>query len=102
MFIVIEKGTGGFWQDATIVTDEDGKNKEFGTLEEAQAEADECQDGIVVGDETADIERELTADLITMLRELFDSELVTLSSEATLEDKLNFKHIIKTLNEWQK
>ena len=42
-FIVIEKfGT------PTIVTDENGEVKIFDTREEAQAEADDCQDGIVV------------------------------------------------------
>lgn len=43
MYIVIEKfGT------PTIVTDEDGNVKEFETPESAQAEADDCQDGLVV------------------------------------------------------
>lgn len=33
---------------AIIVTDEEGMNKIFNTPDEAQAEADDCQDGIVV------------------------------------------------------
>jgi hypothetical protein len=47
MFIVIET-----WPDpesATVVVDpESGKTRVFKTREEAQAEADQCQDGIVV------------------------------------------------------
>ncbi len=43
MYIVIEK----FGMPA-IVTDENGNVKEFETLESAQAEADDCQDGLVV------------------------------------------------------
>jgi hypothetical protein len=46
MFIVIEKFGGAEY--AIIVMDEDGNNKIFDTREEAQAEADDCQDGIVV------------------------------------------------------
>lgn len=46
MYIVIE--THGGWQYASIVTDENGDNKVFDTLDEAQAEADNCQDGIVI------------------------------------------------------
>ena len=46
MFIVIEKHGGAEY--AIIVTNEDGENKIFGNREEAQAEADDCQDGIVV------------------------------------------------------
>lgn len=49
MYIVIEKHGG--WEYAAIVTNEDGSNKIFDTIEEAQLEADECQDGIVVGDD---------------------------------------------------
>ena len=48
-YIVIEKHGG--WEYASIVTDENGDNKLFDSLEEAQAEANECQDGFVVGDE---------------------------------------------------
>lgn len=48
MYIVIEKHGG--WEFATIVTNEDGTNKIFDTVEEAQAEADDCQDGLVIGD----------------------------------------------------
>ncbi len=47
MFIVIEKHGG--WEYASIVIDENGNNKVFDTIEEAQKEADDCQDGIVVG-----------------------------------------------------
>lgn len=43
MFIVIE--THGGPEYAAIVTDENGNNKVFETIEEAQAEADDCQDG---------------------------------------------------------
>ncbi len=46
MYIVIEAHGGA--QYATIVTNEDGENKVFDTQEEAQAEADDCQDGYVV------------------------------------------------------
>lgn len=45
-FIVIETFGGANY--ATIVTNEDGENMIFNTREEAQAEADDCQDGIVV------------------------------------------------------
>lgn len=48
MYIVIEKHGG--WEYAAIVTDENGNNKVFDTIEEAQKEADDCQDGIVIGD----------------------------------------------------
>jgi len=50
MYIVIEKGTTGTWEYASIVIDENGNNKIFNTIEEAQIEADDCQDGIVIGD----------------------------------------------------
>lgn len=46
MYIVIEKHGG--WEYAAIVTNEDGENKLFDTLKEAQEEADDCQDGIVI------------------------------------------------------
>lgn len=46
MFIVIEKHGGAEY--AIIVTNEDGENKIFDNREEAQAEADDCQEGIVV------------------------------------------------------
>ncbi len=46
MYIVIEKHGGAEY--AIIVTNEDGENKIFDNEEEAQAEADDCQDGIVV------------------------------------------------------
>jgi len=52
MFIVIEKHGG--WEYATVVTDEDGDNKVFDNLEDAQEEADDCQEGIIVGDEMID------------------------------------------------
>lgn len=45
-FIVIEKHGGAEY--ANIVTNSDGENMVFDTPEEAQAEADDCQDGIVV------------------------------------------------------
>jgi hypothetical protein len=45
-YIVIE--THGGPEYAIIVTDEDGNNKIFDTKEDAQIEADDCQDGIVV------------------------------------------------------
>ena len=45
-FLVIEM-FGGI-EHSLIVTDEDGNNKVFHTYEEAQLEADECQDGVVV------------------------------------------------------
>jgi len=48
MYIVIEKHGG--WEYAAIVTDRDGNNRIFDTIEEAQKKANECQDGIVVGD----------------------------------------------------
>ena len=46
MYIVIEKHGGAEY--AIIVTNEQGENKIFETIEKAQAEADECQDAIVV------------------------------------------------------
>lgn len=46
MYIVIEAFGGPEY--AAIVTDEEGNNKVFETPEEAQEEADECQNGIVV------------------------------------------------------
>lgn len=46
MFIVIEKHGGAEY--AIIVTNEEGENKIFETREEAQIEADDCQDAIVV------------------------------------------------------
>ena len=46
MYIVIEKFGGAEY--ATIVTDFEGNNKIFDTREEAQTEADDCQDAIVV------------------------------------------------------
>ena len=45
-FIVIECHGGPEY--AIIVTDEDGNTKVFDTKEEAQVEADDCQDGRVV------------------------------------------------------
>lgn len=52
MYIVIEKGTADSWNDAAIVTDENGKNLVFNTIEEAQIEADNCQSGVIVGDDS--------------------------------------------------
>lgn len=48
-FIVIEKSGG--WEFASIIVNESGENKVFNTLAEAMEESDDCQDGIVVGDE---------------------------------------------------
>lgn len=45
MYIVIEKFDIEY---PTIVTDEDGFPKLFDTREEAQTEANDCQDGLVV------------------------------------------------------
>ena len=45
-YIVIE--TFGGAEYAIIVTDEEGNNLVFDTLEEAQGEADDCQGGLVV------------------------------------------------------
>ena len=46
MFIVIEIHLG--LEYATFCLDEEGKNQVFETREQAQAEADECLDAIVV------------------------------------------------------
>lgn len=46
MYIVIE--THGGAEYAIICANEDGTNKVFHTIEAAQAEADNCQDGVVV------------------------------------------------------
>ena len=46
-FIVIE--THGGPEYAIVVTDEDGNNKVFDTRQEAEAEAADCQAGIVIG-----------------------------------------------------
>lgn len=46
MWIVIEKHGGPEY--AIIVTDENGYNKIFDTEDDAQIEADDCQDGIVI------------------------------------------------------
>jgi hypothetical protein len=46
MFIVIE--TFGDAADAAICTDTEGNNLVFDTREEAQTEADDCQQGIVI------------------------------------------------------
>ncbi|MDB5006253.1 MAG: hypothetical protein JWP45_646 [Mucilaginibacter sp.] len=45
-FIVIEAFGGAEY--AIIVTDQDGNNLVFEKLEDAEAEADDCQDGFVV------------------------------------------------------
>lgn len=47
MYIVIE--VHGGWEYASIVVNEDGSNKVFKTYDEAAAERDNCQDGVVVG-----------------------------------------------------
>lgn len=46
MFIVIENHGGPEY--ACIVMDEEGNNKVFSTEEDAQIEADDCQDGYVI------------------------------------------------------
>lgn len=46
MYIVIEKHGGA--QYATIVTDENGDNKVFENKADAQIEADDCLDGMVI------------------------------------------------------
>lgn len=46
MYIVIEKFGGAEY--ASIVTDENGSNKVFESMIDAQEEANECQDGIVI------------------------------------------------------
>jgi len=46
MYIVIEKFGGPEY--ATIVTDEGGNNKVFNNFDDAQNEANDCQDGIVI------------------------------------------------------
>lgn len=46
MFIVIE--THGGPEYAAIVTNENGENKVFDNIEDAQKEADDCQDGQVI------------------------------------------------------
>jgi hypothetical protein len=46
MYIVIENFPDPEY--AAIVTNEDGVNKVFNTSAEAQAEADDCQNGIII------------------------------------------------------
>lgn len=46
MFIVIEAFGGAEY--ATIVTDTEGQNKVFDNADDAQTEADDCQDGRVI------------------------------------------------------
>ena len=46
LYIIIEKFGGAEY--ASIVTDENGNNKVFNDIKEAQKEADSCQDGIVI------------------------------------------------------
>jgi hypothetical protein len=45
-YLVIE--TFGGAEYAIIVTDETGQNKVFDELQEAEAEAADCQDGVVI------------------------------------------------------
>jgi predicted Fe-Mo cluster-binding NifX family protein len=45
-YIVIE--THGGAEYATIVTDENGENKVFDVFEEAEKEAEECQEGRII------------------------------------------------------
>jgi hypothetical protein len=51
---VIEKHGG--WEHAAICTTEAGAIKVFDDLQEAFKEADDCQDGIVIGDEEVDLD----------------------------------------------
>lgn len=46
-FIVLEVHGGP--ENAVIVTDENGNNKIFEEFSDAQLEAQECQEGIIVG-----------------------------------------------------
>lgn len=46
MYIIIE--THGGPQYAIIVTDQDGNNLVFETREDAETEAADCQDGIII------------------------------------------------------
>lgn len=48
-YIVIDKSTDDSWENAGIVTDEEGNNKVFDTFEEAEEEAKECQSAMIVG-----------------------------------------------------
>jgi hypothetical protein len=91
MFIVIERGHG--WRYATVVTDEDGENKIFDTLEEAQAEADECQDGIVVGDEVISDE---TNELVTRILSFLDN----IGADYIATDTTELEIIKKNLKSW--
>lgn len=45
-YIIIERHGGAEY--AAIVTDQDGNNQVFDSYEEAQHEANDCQDGLVV------------------------------------------------------
>lgn len=46
LYIVLEKFGGAEY--ASIVTDENGNYKVFNNIEEAQKEANDCQNGIVI------------------------------------------------------
>lgn len=63
-FIVIEKHGG--WEHAAIVTDEAGTVKVFNELAEALRESDDCQDGLVVGNEDIDIDIDASSFLIAL------------------------------------
>jgi len=71
-YIVIEKHGG--WEYSAIVTDEDGNVKIFDKLEDAEMEASDCQDGIVVGD--AMIEPDINKEnehMKYLIREMYNS-----------------------------
>lgn len=71
-YIVIEKHGG--WEYSAIVTDEDGNVKIFDKLEDAEMEASDCQDGIVVGDTMTgfDINKE-NEQMKYLIREMYNS-----------------------------
>lgn len=58
-FVVIEKHGG--WEHATICMTEAGIVKVFDRLADAFTEAENCQDGVVVGDEQVDVDGDETA-----------------------------------------
>lgn len=68
MYIVIEKQHDN-WDYAIVVTDEQGNNKVFDTLKEAQAEANDCQNGIIVGDDPVNYTEISRKDVATSIGE---------------------------------